>query len=355
MNQIIMAVFAAGAVLGGFDYICHNRLGYGEKFEEGFLLLGQTALSMAGIICLTPALSRLLGALLSPALRMIGIDPAIAAALFPIDMGGYPLAMQLADDPAWGRYSGIVLSAIFGCTLLFTLPVGMRVIREEDSGCFLLGTTVGMAVMPVGFLVGGLLSGFSLPALLFQLLPLFFCALLLILGLWKLPGQMLRLFRLFVSLLRSLITFGLICGAFCHMLGLRTGWLTPLAQAMETVSSICIVMLGSLPVSLLLQRILRKPLHALGRRIGLDDVAVTALLIGTVSVIPALTMLRDTDRRGKTAVCAYLVSAASLMGAHIAFAAGASPEMTGALIAAKLTGALAALFAALFIPLKRTD
>lgn len=353
MNRIIMAVFAAGAVLGGIDYICQNRLGYGEKFEEGFLLLGQTALSMAGIICLTPALSRLLDALLSPALRLAGIDPSIAAALFPIDMGGYPLAMQLADDPAWGRYSGIILAAVFGCTLLFTLPVGMRVICKKDSGCFLLGIIVGMTVMPVGFLAGGLLGGFSLPSLFFQLLPLFAFALLLIVGLRMLPERMLRFFRFFADFLRALITFGLICGAVCHMLGLQAGWLTPLAQAMETVSSICIVMLGSLPVSLLLQRILRRPLHALGRRIGLDDTAVTAILIGTVSIIPALTLLRDTDSRGKVAVCAYLVSGASLMGAHLAFTAGAAPEMTGALIAAKLTGALAALIAALCMPLKQ--
>jgi ethanolamine transporter len=112
---------------------------------------------------------------------------------------------------------------------------------------------------------------------------------------------------------------------------------------MAVVSSICIVMLGSLPVSLFLQRILKRPLRALGKRIGLDDVAMTAIMIGTVSVIPALLLLKDTNRRGKIAVTAYLVSAASLMGAHIAFTAGTEPSMTGALILAKLTGGLAAL------------
>ena len=60
MNQIIMWIMAVGAVLGGLDRIAGNRFGLGKRFEEGFNLLGPTALSMAGIICLTPFLSRFL-------------------------------------------------------------------------------------------------------------------------------------------------------------------------------------------------------------------------------------------------------------------------------------------------------
>ena len=50
MNQVLMIVIAAGAVLGGADRLCGNRLGYGDKFEEAFRLLGPMALSMAGMI-----------------------------------------------------------------------------------------------------------------------------------------------------------------------------------------------------------------------------------------------------------------------------------------------------------------
>ena len=60
MNQIIMWIMAVGAVLGGVDRIAGNRFGLGKRFEEGFTLLGPTALSMSGIICLTPLLSRFL-------------------------------------------------------------------------------------------------------------------------------------------------------------------------------------------------------------------------------------------------------------------------------------------------------
>ena len=43
------------------------------------------------------------------------------------------------------------------------------------------------------------------------------------------------------------------------------------------------------------------------------------------------------------------MSAASLMGAHIAFTMGVSPDLTGPLIAAKLTGAFSALAVSLWL------
>ena len=66
MNQIIMYMMAAGALLGGLDRIFGNRLGLGKRFEEGFNLLGPIALGQAGIICLAPVLSNALGPIVSP-------------------------------------------------------------------------------------------------------------------------------------------------------------------------------------------------------------------------------------------------------------------------------------------------
>lgn len=347
INQIIMAVFAAGAVLGGIDYIRGNPKGYGAKFEEAFQLLGPTALSMAGIICIAPALSALLGLLITPLAVLTGIDPAMAGGILAIDMGGYQLSVRLALDPSWGSYSGIVIGAVFGCTVTFTLPVGMGVIDRQEHAVFLRGIMTGMAVMPAGFILSGLLCGFSLLPLLHQLVPVLLLAAALIFGLYKMPDRMVRFFQGFVRLLNLLIVAGLILGAVCYLLNLTFSWLTPLMDAMAIVASICVVMLGSLPFTLFLQRFLEKPLHALGSRIGLDDTAIAAILIGTVSVLPALTMLKDMTPKGKLAVCSWLVSGASLLGAHIAFTAGVAPQMTGALILAKLTGAAAGLAAAL--------
>ena len=58
MTTCLMYAMALGAVLGGMDYMLGNRFGLGQRFEEAFRLLGSIALSMAGILCLGPVLSR---------------------------------------------------------------------------------------------------------------------------------------------------------------------------------------------------------------------------------------------------------------------------------------------------------
>lgn len=161
MNQILMTIMAAGVVLGGADRLLGNKFGYGDKFEEGFRLLGSTALSMAGMICLAPVLADVLGRIVVPLYRMIGADPAMFGSILAIDMGGYQLATELAADSRIGSYAGIVAAAIFGCTLVFTIPVGMGMIRQEDRSFFARGIMLGLAAMPAGLLTGGLFAGLS--------------------------------------------------------------------------------------------------------------------------------------------------------------------------------------------------
>ena len=94
-----MFIMAAGAVVGGIDRILGNRWGYGEKFEEGFQLLGSTALSMVGMICLAPVLADTFGKAVIPFYKLLGVDPGMFGSLLAIDMGGYQLAQELAVNP----------------------------------------------------------------------------------------------------------------------------------------------------------------------------------------------------------------------------------------------------------------
>ncbi|MCD7739055.1 MAG: ethanolamine utilization protein EutH [Lachnospiraceae bacterium] len=57
MQTVIMWILALGAVIGGIDHLLGDRTCLGKRFEEGFQLLGPTALSMAGILCLVPLLA----------------------------------------------------------------------------------------------------------------------------------------------------------------------------------------------------------------------------------------------------------------------------------------------------------
>lgn len=353
MNRILMLIMAAGAVVGGIDRIRGNKHGYGEKFEEGFLFLGPTALSMAGMICLAPVLADVLGRVIVPLYRSIGVDPSMFGSLLAIDMGGYQLARELAIDDRIGSYAGLVVAAIFGCTLVFTIPVGMGMIKKEERGSFARGIMLGLVTMPVGLTVGGQLSGLPLSLCVWQNLPIFVLALLLLVGLKFVPEKMIKGFCLLADGIRVVITAGLVLAAVEYMCGLQlVPGMAPIEEAMEVVASIGIVMLGSLPASEFLRRVLTKPFARLGERLDMRPESMTGMLIGLVSVIPALSMYKDMDEKGKVVNSAFLVSGASLLAAHMGFVVSTEPDMLGALLGGKLSGALAAAGLAIWLERK---
>lgn len=339
MNDIILYLMAFGALIGGLDHIFGNRFGYGARFEEAFRLLGSIALSMAGIICLAPLLSELLGKVVVPLFSAIGFDPGMFGSILAIDMGGYQMAMDLSADPAIGRFAGIIVSAIFGCTIVFTIPVGLGAMGEEDRPYFTKGILLGLVSMPAGIVAGGLVCGLSLGSILWHSLPILLISALLFLGLVKKPAAMTRAFQVFAKGIQSLAIFGLMVGAIQYMTGreLLRG-LIPLTEAMEVVCSIAIVMLGSMPMAELIQRLLKAPFARIGRHTGLNSASTTGILIGMVSVMPALAMIPRMDKRGKVVNGAFVVCGASAFAAHLGFTLSTEPDMAAALLTAKLLG-----------------
>ena len=188
MNQIIMWIMAVGAVLGGVDRIAGNRFGFGKRFEEGFMLLGPTALSMSGIICLTPLLSRFLRFALVPIWNFFGLDAGLLAGILAIDMGGYQLAGELSASQEMVRYAGLVIAATLGCTITFTIPVGMGMLKSGDRLFFSRGMLIGTGTLPVTMIVGGLLSGLSFLQIVLQSLPVLLFCFLLMFGIWRFSG-----------------------------------------------------------------------------------------------------------------------------------------------------------------------
>ena len=123
--------------------------------------------------------------------------------------------------------------------------------------------------------------------------------------------------------------------------------MTPIADAMATVSSIAVVLLGSLPIAELVRRLLMRPFAWLGERLHMKPQSLTGMLISLVSSLPTLSMYEEMDNRGKVAVGAFVVSGTSLLAAHMAFTVSAEPTMLAPVLVAKLTGALAAAVLAL--------
>ena len=350
VSHSIMCVMALGALLGGADLILGNRFGLGSRFEEAFRLIGPIGLTMAGILCLSPVLADLLGRWVAPLFSGIGLDPGILGGILAIDMGGYQFAVTLAEDPQIGLLSGILIACTFGCVTVFTIPVGLGILGEADRPWFIRGLLAGLGAMCLALILGAAIMGISMGKALYNLLPVLLTCVALSFWIRKSQNRAVKCFKALGGAIRILSTLGLTLGAVQHM----TGWvilpgMTPLKEAMQVVCSIGIVMLGSMPLAELLRQLLRKPFRWVQRKTGLNSESTTALLVGMVSVSPALAAIPRMDNRGKVVVSAYAVCAGSCFAAHLGFTVGVEPEMVGVLLIVKLLGGALGILAAMAV------
>ena len=347
-HEILIAIMAGFAVLGAIDRIFGNRWGLGKEFEEGILAMGSLALAMVGIVCLAPVLAALLKPVVVPVYTFLGADPAMfAGSLLACDMGGGALARQLTDDPQAAALGGVITGSMLGATVVFTIPVAMGILREEDRPVMAKGILCGIVTIPLGVLAGGLTAGFPLTMVLRNLVPIVLIALLIALGLWRAENAMVRGFEVFGKLVVAVATVGL-AAAIGEAL---TGYpiirgMEPISEGFETVGIIAIVLAGAFPLVFVLTKLLRKPLLAAGGLLGINDAAAAGLLASLANSIAAFGMVKDMNERGKVVNIAFAVSGAFVFGDHLGFTAGFAPEMMGAMIAGKLVGGLTAIAAA---------
>ncbi len=350
MNTIIMWTLAVCAVLGGLDKILGNRFGLGKRFDEGFELLGPLVSGMAGILVLSPLMAKGLRAVISPLFIKIGIDPSVAASLLAIDMGGYPLAMELGVDRRIALYSGIIAASTFGCTVSFTIPVGFSLTDKRTSADFALGTMYGLITMPVGLLIGGAFCGLSVLETIWQSLPLMLLAVLMMVGIRLNTERMIRVFNVFAKFISLLCVGGAVLGTFEYLTGVAIiPGLMPMKEAMTTAVMCGITMLGSLPFMGIVTALLKKPLAALGAKLHMNDCGISSLVMNLVSITTCLAAVRKMDRRSVIVNAAFFVSAADAFSSHLGFCAASEPALVSAQLAAKLSGGIAAAALALVL------
>ena len=336
-----MTIIAFGALIGGIDKLLNNRFHLGEKFDDALNAMGSLALSMAGIICLSPLLADILSKFVSPLMLKFGFDPSILGSILAIDMGGYQLALGLATNHQLGKFFGIICSAMLGCTLVFTLPVGMSLLNKENRPYFLKGIMYGFIALPFALLCGGLLQGIEIKVLVWNLLPIVLISLLLLVGLINKPDLVVKIFSILANIIKTLSIIGMSIGAFQYISGIIIiSNLTPLMDAMATVASIAIVMLGSMPLAELLRRAMAKPFNYFCQKTKLNDATTTGVILGLITVMPSLMMVKDMNKKGKVFNAAFLVCGASVIGAHMGFATAVEKDLVIPLIISKLLGAI---------------
>ena len=354
IDQIIIALMTLFMVLGALDRIFGGRSGLGEKFEEGITAMGSLALAMIGILCLAPVLADVLRPVVVPFYRFLGADPAMfAGTILANDMGGAALARELALTPQAGQFGGLIVGAMLGPTIVFTIPVALGILQKEDLEPLARGVLAGVVTIPLGALAGGLAAGFPLGMVLRNLIPIVLIALLLALGLWRVPGAMVKGFAVFGKVVVAVITVGLAAAIVEALTGLvLIPGLAPIEEGFAVVGEIAIVLAGAFPLVFVVTKAFQKPLMGLGRLLGINDVAAAGLVATLANNIPMFGMVADMDRRGKVVNVAFAVSAAFVFGDHLGFTAGFDETMIFPMIVGKLTGGITAVAAAMLLTRK---
>lgn len=351
INEIIIYVMVAFMALGAIDKCIGNKFGLGEQFEEGIMAMGSLAVAMVGVICLAPVLADVLRPVVVPVFDMLGADPAMfAGSLLANDMGGAPLAMELAKDPQAGLFGGLIVGAMMGPTIVFIIPVALGIIEKEDQKFLATGILAGIITIPVGAFVGGLVAGFPIMMVVKNLIPIIIFAVVIALGLLKFENAMIKGFTYFGKGVVIVITLGLAAAIIEALTGIVIiPGMNPIHDGIAIVGDIAIVLAGAFPLVLVITKVFNKPLMALGKLMGMNDVSAAGLVASLANCIPMFGMMKDMDDRGKIINVAFSVSAAFVFGDHLGFTAGFNAEMITPMIVAKLVGGITAVLLAMVI------
>lgn len=358
LNQIIVIIMAFALIVAALDRAIGSKFELGDQLEEGLNTFGPLALSMVGMISLAPVLAKVLNPVIVPIYKFFGADPSMfAGTLLANDMGGFHLAVQMAQSDDAAMLAGAILASMLGCTVVFTIPVGLGIVEEEDRPYFANGVLVGVVTIPLGVLAGGLVAGYGVIMILKNLIPIIIAAALIAFGLWKAPEAMTRGFLGFGKALVFIISIALGIVAFEFLTGWKimpAGWeLVPIEEGLTIVAQICVFLMGAFPLMYVITKVARKPLAAFGRVMGMNEVASGGIVMSLANAIPTFGLMSKMDKRGIFINTAWAVSAMALLGDHLGFTAGVAPEMIVPMIVGKLVAAISATALAYVIARKR--
>ena len=365
INSVIMMIMMIFMLVGAVDKILGNKFGYGEKFEEGFNAIGPLALSMAGVVAAAPVLSKVLGPIITPIYTAIGADASMfATTLLACDMGGYPLAMELASNDAFGNFAGLILGTMMGPTIVFTIPVALGIISKSDRSYLGAGVLAGLITVPIGCIAGGLAMSamteykLTFMQIIINLIPVIVIAGLIVIGLWFAPGPMIKGFNVFGTGVTIVITAFTAIAVFQQITGImfplfdvmstvdpETG-LTPLNSGLLTCGQIGIVLIGAFPMVEWITRTFGGALKKVGALLGMNEAGSAGMVANLANNIAMFNIMGDMNPKGKLLNVAFAVSAAFVFGDHLGFTAGVNQAMVTPVIVGKLVAGITALIVA---------
>ena len=347
--EIVNYVLLAFGVVAGIDRIFGSKLGLGKDFERGINMAGALILAMGGMLVLYPVISNLLLGISGSSTKFFDLS-IIPAMLLANDMGASQIAASLSSSVEVGLLNGMVVSSMMGCTVSFLIPYVLQVTAKDRHNDVIFGLLCGIITIPVGVLLAGIIIGVDFVSLIFVLLPLLAFAGLLAFGILKLERILVKTFLVFGWIIRLIITVGLVIGIIYFVTGFELiPGIDTLESVMKTVATIICVMVGAFPLLSILEKLLKKPLEAMGRKLRINDTAAFGLFVTLGTSLTTFEMEQKMDRRGLIFNSAFAVSASFMFMDHLAWTMAVAPETTLAVIVGKFTAAIAAVIFAFFM------
>lgn len=363
INKVIIMIMMIFMIIGAIDKIRGNKLGYGEQFDAGFNAMGPLAIAMAGVVAAAPVLAIMLKPIIVPIYNLVGADSSMfATTLLACDMGGYPLAMQMASNPTMGNFSGLILGTMMGPTIVFTIPVALSIINKNDRPFLAAGILAGLITIPLGCICGGLAMNMTqykidLGTILINLIPVIIIAGLIILGLWFIPTKMINGFNKFGTAVTIIITIFTAIAVFEYETGIKfplmdimvnktEDGIVPLESGLLVCGQIAIVLIGAFPMVKWITDTFGKTLQRVGGKLGIDENSTAGMVANLANNIAMFNIMGKMNAKGKILNVAFAVSAAFVFGDHLGFTAGVNQEMIFPVIIGKLTAGITALILA---------
>lgn len=388
IGTVVVYIIMACALAGCLASVIKPESGLGKEFVAGIDAIGPIFLPTAGIMASAPYLTAFVTNVFGPLYALTGADPAMAATTFiAVDMGGYQLAETLAaTKESWTM--AMVTGYMAGATIVFTIPVALKMLQKRDRKYLALGVMSGLLAIPIGVLVASAIIAVSDPMIrdiistnsdaVYQLalswgqigvnlVPLAIVCTGLAAGLKFAPDAMIKGFIVFGRVMESALKIVFVLVVIEYFTGVSTmvfgsfGFDPIIAdeenvfRALEVAGAIGMMLCGAFPMVYLVKKYLARPLAKIGHVFGLSPDATAGLLAAAANVLAALAMVKDLKAKDKVIVLAFGVCCAFLFGDHLSFTANFQPTLIVPVLAGKFVAGVCAIVFAFLFAVKKAE
>ncbi|MGL5150617.1 MAG: ethanolamine utilization protein EutH [Clostridium sp.] len=355
MNNIILVIISIFFVIGAIDYFNNNKFQLGQVFKEGINNMGPLAISMIGIISLTPIAGDMINKYIIPVAEIIKIDASIfSSSILAIDMGALNIAKEIAVSNEMMIFSGVLMGSMIGCTISFTLPLALGMIKDHNRKFLCTGLLSGVAVLPFGLFIGGLMLRINIKTIITNMIPIIIIAIILSVGLVYKQELTIKIFNVISKSILAISLFGFILQGIQSILGIEIiKNMMPLEEAMITVGKISIFLGGAYVMIEWIRRTFSSKFMVIENKYKINGYTISAFIGSLASAIVVFSAYDKLDDKGKVMCAAFTVGGAYVFGGQMGYVASETPEILTIYILTKLIcGILAVVFASYIINYK---